>query len=75
MGVFSQFCFERLLQSTGRTTLAMFTQLLGAVINIIMDPILIFGLLGLPSDGGGRRGSRHGAGADCGGHSWACSST
>ena len=48
VGIFSQFCFERLLQSTGRTTLAMFTQLLGAVINIIMDPILIFGLWGFP---------------------------
>ena len=48
VGIFSQFCFERLLQSTGRTTLAMFTQLLGAVINIILDPILIFGLCGFP---------------------------
>ena len=48
VGIFSQFCFERLLQSTGRTTLAMFTQLIGAVINIVLDPILIFGLLGFP---------------------------
>ena len=48
VGIFSQFCFERLLQSTGRTTLAMCTQLIGAVINIVMDPILIFGLLGFP---------------------------
>ncbi len=48
VGIFSQFCFERLLQSTGRTTLAMLTQLIGAVINIVMDPILIFGLLGMP---------------------------
>lgn len=48
VGVFSQFCFERLLQSTGRTTLAMCSQLTGAVINIILDPILIFGLLGAP---------------------------
>ena len=48
VGVFSQFCFERLLQSTGRTTLAMITQLTGAIINIIMDPILIFGYLGFP---------------------------
>ena len=47
-GIFSQFCFERLLQSTGKTTLAMITQLIGAVINIILDPILIFGLLGAP---------------------------
>ncbi len=43
-----QFCFERLLQSTGRTNLAMVTQLVGAVTNIILDPILIFGLFGLP---------------------------
>ena len=48
IGIFSQFCFERLLQSTGRTTLAMISQLTGAVINIIMDPILIFGWFGFP---------------------------
>lgn len=48
IGIFSQFCFERLLQSTGRTTLSMVTQLTGAVVNIILDPILIFGLLGAP---------------------------
>ncbi|WP_295579304.1 MATE family efflux transporter [uncultured Oscillibacter sp.] len=48
VGLFSQFCFERLLQSTGRTTLAMCTQLIGAAINIVLDPILIFGLLGAP---------------------------
>ena len=50
-GIFSQFCFERLLQSTGKTTLSMITQLIGAVINIILDPILIFGLLGAPKMG------------------------
>ncbi len=48
IGIFSQFCFERLLQSTGRTFFAMCTQMVGAIINIIMDPILIFGLLGAP---------------------------
>ena len=48
VGIFSQFCFERLLQSTGRTTLAMCTQLIGAITNIILDPILIFGLCGFP---------------------------
>ena len=48
IGIFSQFCFERLLQSTGRTTLAMCTQLIGAITNIILDPILIFGLCGFP---------------------------
>lgn len=44
IGIFMQFCFERLLQSTGKTTLAMLTQLIGAITNIVLDPILIFGL-------------------------------
>lgn len=48
IGICSQFCFEKLLQATGRTTLSMIAQLVGAVINIILDPILIFGLLGMP---------------------------
>ena len=51
LGLFCQLCFERLLQSTGRTGLAMVTQLVGAVTNIILDPILIFGLLGAPALG------------------------
>ena len=50
-GLFAQFCFERLLQATGRTKLSMLTQLVGAVINIILDPILIFGLCGMPEMG------------------------
>ena len=48
MGLFCQFCFERLLQSTGRTVLAMATQMIGAVINIVLDPVFIFGLCGMP---------------------------
>lgn len=48
IGLFSQFYFERLLQSTGRTGLSMIVQLLGAVTNLILDPILIFGLFGFP---------------------------
>ena len=48
IGIFGQFCFERLLQSTGRTNLSMISQIVGAVTNIILDPILIFGLLGFP---------------------------
>ena len=48
VGIFSQFCFERLLQSTGRTTLAMVSQLAGALTNIVLDPIFIFGLCGMP---------------------------
>lgn len=47
-GVFLQITFERLLQATGRTVLSMVTQLTGAIINIALDPILIFGLFGLP---------------------------
>ena len=48
VGIFSQFCFERLLQSTGRTVYSMVTQIIGALINIVLDPILIFGLFGFP---------------------------
>ena len=51
IGLFCQFTFERLLQSTGRTHLAMCTQILGALINIVLDPILIFGLFGAPQLG------------------------
>ncbi len=50
-GMFGQFCFERLLQSTGRTVCTMITQSAGAVINLIFDPILIFGLFGFPKMG------------------------
>ena len=48
VGIFMQITFERLLQSTGKTIYNMITQGLGAIINIILDPILIFGLFGLP---------------------------
>ncbi len=48
VGVLVQMTFERLLQSTGKTMLSMFTQLAGAIVNILLDPILIFGLLGFP---------------------------
>ncbi len=47
-GVFGQVCFERLLQSTGRTLLSMVSQITGALINMILDPILILGLFGAP---------------------------
>ncbi|MEE1100209.1 MAG: MATE family efflux transporter [Agathobacter sp.] len=51
IGIFMQFIFERLLQSTGRTFYTMISQTTGAVINIILDPILIFGLCGMPKMG------------------------
>ncbi len=47
-GVFLQVTMERLLQSTGRTFYTMIIQGTGAIINIILDPILIFGLYGFP---------------------------
>ena len=50
-GIFLEMCFERIMQSTGRTMLSMFTQLTGAIFNIIFDPILIFGLFGFPQLG------------------------
>ncbi len=50
-GIFAEITFERILQSTGRTLYTMFTQITGAVINIILDPIMIFGLLGCPKLG------------------------
>ena len=51
IGVFTQIFLERTLQSTGRTVFTMLTQLIGAVLNIILDPIFIFGYFGLPAMG------------------------
>ncbi|MGL4790155.1 MAG: MATE family efflux transporter [Anaerotignaceae bacterium] len=51
MGFFFQVIFERLLQATGKTLYSMIIQGSGAIINIILDPILIFGLFGVPAMG------------------------
>lgn len=51
IGIFFGITFGRLLQSTGRTLLSMIGQIAGAVTNIVLDPILIFGLVGMPKMG------------------------
>ncbi|MGN1423025.1 MAG: MATE family efflux transporter [Oscillospiraceae bacterium] len=50
-GLFIQINCERIMQGTGNALWSMILQLVGAVINIILDPILIFGWLGLPAMG------------------------
>ncbi|MBD5473150.1 MAG: MATE family efflux transporter [Lachnospiraceae bacterium] len=50
-GMYTQFIFERLLQSTGKTIYTMVTQGTGAIINIILDPVFIFGYFGVPRMG------------------------
>ncbi len=49
--LYFEICLERLLQSTGLTHLSMWTQMIGAVTNIILDPFFIYGWLGLPAMG------------------------
>ena len=51
MGSFLQILCERLLQATGRTVLTMATQATGAIINILLDPVFIFGWFGMPAMG------------------------
>lgn len=50
-GIFLEIVFERIIQSTGRTIYNMFSQGIGAITNIILDPIMIFGLCGCPALG------------------------
>lgn len=50
-GIFLGTLTQRLLQATGRTLSSMFAQMAGAAVNIILDPILIFGYLGIPELG------------------------
>ena len=53
LGIFFEMLFERMLQATGRTVYTMVTQGVGAVINIVLDPVFIFGVdaLGIPAMG------------------------
>lgn len=51
IGKFMQIVFERLLQATGKTVYSMIAQATGALLNIILDPILIFGYFGMPKMG------------------------
>ena len=51
VGLFIHLGFDRILQSMGKTVLSMVAQLAGAIVNIVFDPLLIFGLLGFPALG------------------------
>ncbi|MBR1972845.1 MAG: MATE family efflux transporter [Oscillospiraceae bacterium] len=51
LGSYMQIYSERLLQATGRTVLTMITQATGAIVNILLDPVFIFGWFGLPAMG------------------------
>ena len=51
IGLFWQIHCEKIFQATGNMTRAMYIQLLGALLNIALDPILIFGWFGLPAMG------------------------
>ena len=50
-GAFGQVIYEKLMQSTGKTALSMYTQGAGAILNIVLDPVFIFGWFGIPAMG------------------------
>ena len=50
-GSFIHICIEKVFQSTGSMIFPMLLQALGAITNIILDPIMIFGLFGFPAMG------------------------
>ncbi len=50
-GTFGYMCLEKIVMGTGKTTITMVCQLAGAVTNIVLDPILIYGFLGIPAMG------------------------
>ena len=50
-GIFIETMAQRFLQASGKTHLSMFSLVAGAVTNIVLDPVLIFGLLGFPAMG------------------------
>lgn len=51
LGIFTHLMFERLLQATGKTMYTMIAQISGALMNIVLDPIMIFGWFGMPAMG------------------------
>lgn len=51
LGTFGYMCLEKIVMGTGKTTITMICQLAGAITNIVLDPILIYGLLGIPAMG------------------------
>ncbi len=51
LGIFVEVLGEKLLQASGRTVYTLYTQGTGAIVNILLDPILIFGWFGLPKMG------------------------
>ena len=51
LGILAEILGERLLQATGRTMLTMVSQGIGSIVNIVLDPVFIFGWFGLPEMG------------------------